>query len=212
MASVGPGAIASSTRASTNPGTSPQARSSPTTAQPLPVTPTVRAGQPFVTPGHQAPQGPLGLNPPTAHGIQLSVLSGLLHGQPTFNGDFADPFALLVGDSVFAYATTTTGGARLAPAHIPVMAITRPTGFAGHTTVPGSFSDESSASAVRDGEVACADLATQESAARIDRSLARRDLTPFESDVLSEFAAEYPSPSEVPQCTSNMQQALLQAP
>ncbi len=132
VACVGAGAIAASGQASATPRTSPQARSSTATTRPLPLAPTVRAGQPFVTPGHQATQGPVGLNPSKAHGIQLSVLSGLLHGEPIFNGDFADPFALLVGDSVYAYATTTTGGAHLAPAHIPVIAITRATGFAGH--------------------------------------------------------------------------------
>ena len=129
---MGAGAIAASAQASANPGTSPQDGSSTTTAGPLPLTPTVRAGQPFVTPGHQPTQGPVGPNPSKAHGIQLSVLRGLLHGEPIFNGDFADPFALLVGDSVYAYATTTTGGPHLAPAHIPVIAITRATGFAGH--------------------------------------------------------------------------------
>jgi len=98
----------------------------------LPLTPSVRAGQPLVTPGHQATQGPVGTNPTNAHGIHLTVLSGLLHGLPIFNADFADPFAIVVGDSVYAYATTTTGGPHFAPAHIPVIAITRATGFAGH--------------------------------------------------------------------------------
>ena len=99
---------------------------------PLGLTPTVRAGQPLVTPGHEATQGPLGVNPSKAHGVLLTVLSGLLHGEPIFNGDFADPFALVVGDSVYAYATGTSGGPYSAPAHIPVLAITRSTGFAGH--------------------------------------------------------------------------------
>ena len=100
--------------------------------EPLSPTPKVRVGQPYVTPGHQATQGPIGRNPSTAHGITLTVLNGVRHGEPIFNGDFADPFALVDGDSVYAYATTTTGSAHFAPAHIPVIAITRATGFAGH--------------------------------------------------------------------------------
>jgi len=97
-----------------------------------PLAPVVRAGQPYVTPGHDATLGPIGANPSLSHGAQLSVLNGLLNGLPIFNGDFADPYALVDGDSVYAYATNTTGSAYSAPAHIPVIAITRATGFAGH--------------------------------------------------------------------------------
>ena len=67
-----------------------------------------------------------------SNGVQLSVLNGLLNGLPIFNGDFADPYALVDGDSVYAYATSTTASAYAPAAHIPVIAITRATGFAGH--------------------------------------------------------------------------------
>ena len=97
-----------------------------------PLTAKTRAGQPYVTPGRGATKGPIGVNPSMAHGVQLSILNGLLHGLPIFNGDFADPYALVDGDSLYAYATSTTGSATLGPAHIPVLAITRATGFAGH--------------------------------------------------------------------------------
>ena len=97
-----------------------------------PLAPVVRPGQPYVTPGHSATKGPIGANPSMSHGVPLSILSGLLNGEPIFNGDFADPFALVDGDSVYAYATSTTGSAYSASAHIPVLAITRATGFAGH--------------------------------------------------------------------------------
>jgi hypothetical protein len=85
-----------------------------------------------VTPGHQATKGPIGSNPTKAHGIQLSVLSGLLYGQPIFNGDFADPFALKDGATLYAYATDTTGSGGLSPAHIPVLELSRDSGFVGH--------------------------------------------------------------------------------
>ena len=76
-----------------------------------PLAPVVRAGQPYITPGHQATAGPIGANPSMAHGVQLSVLNGLLNGLPIFNGDFADPYALVDGDSVYTYATSTTASA-----------------------------------------------------------------------------------------------------
>jgi Glycosyl hydrolases family 43 len=97
-----------------------------------PLAPVVRPGQPYVTTGHAATKGPIGANPGMAHGVPLTILSGLLNGEPIFNGDFADPYALVDGDSVYAYATSTTGSAYSAAAHIPVLAITRATGFAGH--------------------------------------------------------------------------------
>ena len=97
-----------------------------------PLAPVVRPGQPYVTPGHNATKGPIGANPSKSHGVRLTILNGLLHGEPIFNGDFADPYALVDGDSVYAYATTTTGSGSTPPAHIPVIAITRATGFAGH--------------------------------------------------------------------------------
>ena len=92
-----------------------------------PLTAKTRAGQPYVTPGRGATKGPIGANPSMAHGVQLSILNGLLHGLPIFNGDFADPYALVDGDSLYAYATSTTGSATLGPAPLPVLALTRAT-------------------------------------------------------------------------------------
>jgi hypothetical protein len=97
-----------------------------------PITPGVRVGQPYVTPGHGATLGPIGKDPSKAHGIQLSALSGLLDDRPIFNGDFADPFALRDGSVMYAYATDSTGAAGgVPPAHIPVIAMPRDGGFAG---------------------------------------------------------------------------------
>ncbi len=104
------------------------------TSKPLSVIPKVRAGQPLVTPGHNATKGPIGVNPAKAQGVKLTILSGLLHGEPIYNGDFADPYALYDAntDAVYAYATGTSNGPDAKAAHIPVIAISRSTGFAGH--------------------------------------------------------------------------------
>ena len=103
-----------------------------TTVAAGPLAPVVRPGQPFVTPGHAGTKGPIGANPAESDGIPLTVLNGLRNGEPIFNGDFADPYALNFDHTVYAYATSTTGSATTPPAHIPVLAVTRATGFAGH--------------------------------------------------------------------------------
>ena len=113
-------------------GASSSAKKTTSTSKPLLVIPRVRAGQPLVTPGHNATKGPVGVNPAKAHGIDLTILSGVLQGEPVYNGDFADPFALYDDNTVYAYATNTTGGPTTKAAHIPVIAITRSTGFKGH--------------------------------------------------------------------------------
>lgn len=64
-----------------------------------PLAPVVRPGQPYVTPGHAATKGPIGPNPSQSNGIPLTVLHGLQRGEPIFNGDFADPYALGRGDT-----------------------------------------------------------------------------------------------------------------
>jgi hypothetical protein len=114
------------------PAAASTSKTTTSTPKPLSLLPKVRAGQPMITPGHRATQGPIGANPAKAQGVKLTILSGLLHGEPIYNGDFADPFALYDGNTVYAYATNTTGGPNSKPAHIPVIAITRSTGFAGH--------------------------------------------------------------------------------
>ena len=127
-------ALATTTATITAP-TPSAAQGTTTTTRPAntgPLAPVVRAGQPFITPGHTATAGPIGVNPSTAQGVQLSVLNGLLHGLPIYNGDFADPYALVDGDSLYIYATSTTASAEVPAAHIPVIAVTRATGFAGH--------------------------------------------------------------------------------
>jgi hypothetical protein len=118
--------------ASTVAGGASTPKRSTSTSEPSSLVPPARAGQPLVTPGHNATKGPIGANPATARGIELTALSGMLHGEPIYNGDFADPFALYDNKTVYAYATNTTGGPNVKAAHIPVIAITQSTGFAGH--------------------------------------------------------------------------------
>jgi Glycosyl hydrolases family 43/Protein of unknown function (DUF732) len=93
--------------------------------------PSARAGQPPVPPGRLPTQGPIGLNPTTAAGIQLNVLSGLLDDTPIFNGDFADPFALRTPDDLYIYASNTETTQYATAAHVPVIELARDSGFEG---------------------------------------------------------------------------------
>lgn len=93
---------------------------------------TARAGALPVPPGRNATQGPIGLDPSKANGVQLDVLSGLRHDAPVFNGDFADPFVLRTPNVLYVYSSNTVT-TRVSPgAHIPVIAMVRDTGFEGH--------------------------------------------------------------------------------
>lgn len=50
----------------------------------------------------------------------LRPARGLLRGVPVFNGDFADPYVLRVGDSFFAYSTNTDD------ANVPILVVEDP--------------------------------------------------------------------------------------
>jgi hypothetical protein len=93
--------------------------------------PTARTGQLPIPRGRAATQGPIGLNPSTAQGVQLDVVSGLLDDRPIFNGDFADPYALRTPDTLYLYASNTVGNNYAPGAHIPVIALSRDSGFEG---------------------------------------------------------------------------------
>ena len=69
----------------------PKPKPTTPTSKPLSVIPRVRAGQPVVTPGHSATKGPIGVNPATAQGVKLTILSGLLNGEPIYNGELRGP-------------------------------------------------------------------------------------------------------------------------
>ena len=72
---------------------------------------TARPGQRPRTGGPDAPARPGG--DPTS----LWPASGLLLGTPVYRGDFADPFVLRVGDTLYAYATNTKD------ANLPVIVV-----------------------------------------------------------------------------------------
>ncbi len=93
--------------------------------------PSARAGELPIPIGRMATKGPIGLDPSTANGIPLNVLSGLLTDAPVFNGDFADPFALRTPDAIYLYASNTVSTRYASAAHVPVIALTRDTGFVG---------------------------------------------------------------------------------
>jgi len=76
-------------------------------------------------------KGPIGLEPSTADGVQLDVLSGLLNDTPIFNGDFADPFALRTADDLYIYASNTESTSYSPGAHVPVIELSRDSGFKG---------------------------------------------------------------------------------
>jgi len=94
--------------------------------------PSARAGQLPVPIGRVPTQGPIGLDPSRANGVQLDVLSGLLTDTPIFNGDFADPFALRTTDALYLYASVTVSTQYSSGAHVPVIVLSRNSGFEGH--------------------------------------------------------------------------------
>jgi hypothetical protein len=93
--------------------------------------PSARAGQLPIPAGRLPTQGPIGLDPSTAHGVQLNVLSGLLDDTPIYNGDFADPFALRTPDDLYIYSSNTQNTQYAAGAHVPVIELARNSGFKG---------------------------------------------------------------------------------
>jgi len=95
------------------------------------VDPSARAGQLPVSSGGEATQGPIGTDPSKARGVGLDVLSGLLDDQPIYNGDFADPFVLRTPDSLFVYASNTTTTQYAEGVHVPVIELSRDSGFEG---------------------------------------------------------------------------------
>ena len=93
--------------------------------------PSARAGQLPVPAGRLPTQGPIGLNPARADGVQLDVLSGLLDDTPIYNGDFADPFALRTADDLYIYSSNTQTTQYAPGAHVPVIELARNSGFKG---------------------------------------------------------------------------------
>jgi hypothetical protein len=93
---------------------------------------SARAGALPVPAGRSGTQGPIGLDPATANGVQLNVLSSLRNDTPVFNGDLADPFALRVTSALYIYASNTVTTRYAPAAHVPVIVLPSESGFEGH--------------------------------------------------------------------------------
>jgi hypothetical protein len=75
--------------------------------------------------------------------------------------------------------------------------------------VPGTFTGVSAAAARSDGRLACTDFAHQDGPGAVQSSLGRRDLSAFQAYVVSEFAAEYLCPTQLPHALTDLRLALL---
>ena len=95
------------------------------------ITPSIRTGQIYVPPGRSATKGPIGLNPSVAHGLPLNIVAGLGHDQPIYDGDFADPSALAVSNTLYFYASSSSPSKDDHGANVPVIALSRGSGFSG---------------------------------------------------------------------------------
>jgi hypothetical protein len=102
-----------------------------TTIKGLNIRSPVRTGQIDPPPGPAATPGPIGANPSRDHGVQLNVLSGLLHDQPIYDGDFADPYALRTPNTLYIYASSSASSRNHTAANVPIIALSRNSGFAG---------------------------------------------------------------------------------
>ena len=76
--------------------------------------------------------------------------------------------------------------------------------------IHGAFSDDSNDRVVADGNLVCTDLNRHDSATQVTQALTARGLTPFESDVLAIFAAEYFCAQAATQALKDTQEALTQ--
>src|SRR5580692_8616617 len=114
-------------------GSSTPSASSPTTGSGLAhvLKPSIRTGQIYVPPGRSATKGPVGADPSQSHGLQLNILAGLDHDEPIYDGDFADPSALAVSNTLYFYASSSSPSTYDHGANVPVIALSRGAGFSG---------------------------------------------------------------------------------
>jgi hypothetical protein len=91
----------------------------------------VRTAQVYVPPGRSATKGPIGAHPSVENGLPLNILSGLAHDEPIYDGDFADPAALAAGTTLYFYASSSQRSKHDAGANLPMVALSRGSGFTG---------------------------------------------------------------------------------
>ena len=106
-------------------GSSTPSASSPTTGAGLAhvLKPSIRTGQIYVPPGRSATMGPVGSDPSQSQGLQLNILAGLDHDEPIYDGDFADPSALAVSNTLYFYASSSSPSKYDHGANVPVIAL-----------------------------------------------------------------------------------------
>ncbi len=61
----------------------------------------------------------------------MSILSGLRLDEPIYDGDFADPSALAVANTLYFYASSSSPSKHDQGANVPVVALSRGNGFSG---------------------------------------------------------------------------------
>jgi hypothetical protein len=77
------------------------------------------------------------------------------------------------------------------------------------SVVPGTFTGVSTAAELSDGRLACTDFAKREGNDAMQGSLAGQQLSVFQSYVVSEFAAEYLCPTQLPHALNDLRRALV---
>ena len=95
------------------------------------VNPSIRTAQVYVPPGRAPTKGPIGKSPSKSDGLALNILAGLAHDEPIYEGDFADPTALAISNTLYFYASTSSPSKYDHGANVPVIALFRGTGFSG---------------------------------------------------------------------------------
>ena len=71
------------------------------------------------------------MNPSREGGVPLNILAGLIHDEPIYDGDFADPTALAAGSTLYFYASSSRPSRYDHGANLPVVALSRGDGFSG---------------------------------------------------------------------------------
>ena len=77
------------------------------------------------------------------------------------------------------------------------------------SVVPGTLAGVNTTAAVSDGRLACTDFAEQEGTGTVAGSLEHRHLSQFQAYVVSEFAAEYLCPRQLPHALTDLRHALV---
>ena len=114
-------------------GTGIPSASNPTSGQALRTSsspPSGRARSTFRRVG-QRPRARSGRTRRNRMDCNLNILAGLDHDEPIYDGDFADPSALAVSNTLYFYASSSSPSTYDHGANVPVIALSRGDGFSG---------------------------------------------------------------------------------